>query len=69
MSEKFDDIRDSVINKMGVPFSDSLVSRRLLGSWAIEMRYDNIESVATVMAGDVVECVYTLCCINVLIVI
>ena len=50
-------------------FFDGLASERPLGSWPLEIRHGNIESLASVMVMDIVEGTYTLCYITVLMVI
>ena len=68
-SERFHGIRDSDVKMKWVPFSDGVVSEKVLGSWAFEMRDGCIESVASVMIIYIVECSHTLCYITVLIVV
>ena len=44
-----------------LPFSDDLLSEISLGNWANEMRDGDIESVASVMLMDIIECIFVLC--------
>ena len=67
-SERLDLICGSDVGRMWIPFSNGLISGWSLGSWVIEKREGNIESVASAMIMDIVGYINNLCYITVLVV-